>query len=376
MATTQGYIEFVAERLAFVGNVRYKKMFGEYMVYINEKPLVLVCDETAFVKKLPCLDALMADAERGFPYNDAKEHYILDVENSELTKLVIEELDKVTPMPKPKVKKPPKPDVLYHFTSPIHLSAILQSGYLALSESNLNIGEGNCGVVWLTTSPDPINHGLKFDDAIFAEFDKTRIRITVRYKPSFKLWDEWSDKKGMDNAYKEIIIATAHAEETYKTWYISERKISFDDILKIENLATGEIFSIESTLKSLPAAEPFNMRFKAATDEYIINQRAELQVILLNVREVIRAALPNATEKISYQMPTFWQGRNLIHFAAQKNHLGIYPGAAAMEHFAPRLVEYKTSKGAIQFPYKTFGAEQMKLIAEIAAWCGRENIKV
>jgi hypothetical protein len=43
-----------------------------------------------------------------------------------------------------------------------------------------------------------------------------------------------------------------------------------------------------------------------------------------------------------------------------------------MEHFMPRLTDYKTSKGAVQFPYKSFGAQQLALIAEIAAWCGRE----
>ena len=74
-------------------------------------------------------------------------------------------------------------------------------------------------------------------------------------------------------------------------------------------------------------------------------------------------------------MPTYWQGRNLIHFAAQKNHLGIYPGAEAMEYFDPRLSGYKTSKGAIQFPYKTFRKEQYELVAEIAAWCGKERAK-
>ena len=74
-------------------------------------------------------------------------------------------------------------------------------------------------------------------------------------------------------------------------------------------------------------------------------------------------------------MPTFWQGRNLIHFAAQKNHLGIYPGAATMKHFAPRLTEYKTCKGSVQFPYKSFDPKQMALITEIAAWCGKENAK-
>jgi uncharacterized protein YdhG (YjbR/CyaY superfamily) len=55
-----------------------------------------------------------------------------------------------------------------------------------------------------------------------------------------------------------------------------------------------------------------------------------------------------------------------------KNHLGIYPGAAAMEHFAPRLTEYQPSKGAIQFPYKGFGDGQLALISEIAVWRGRE----
>jgi uncharacterized protein YdhG (YjbR/CyaY superfamily) len=108
-------------------------------------------------------------------------------------------------------------------------------------------------------------------------------------------------------------------------------------------------------------------------DQYITDQPGSIQGLLMDVRKAIRGTLPDATEKISWQMPTFWRGRNLIHFAAQKNHLGIYPGAAAMEHFAPRLAGYKTSKGAVQFPYKSFGAEQLKLIAEIAAWCGKAS---
>ncbi len=105
--------------------------------------------------------------------------------------------------------------------------------------------------------------------------------------------------------------------------------------------------------------------------KYITEQPEDVRALLTEVWQTIRAALPDVTEKLSWQMPTFWRGHNLIHFAAQKNHLGIYPGAAAMEHFAPRLTGYKTSKGAVQFPYKSFGAEQLALIAEIAAWCGK-----
>jgi uncharacterized protein YdhG (YjbR/CyaY superfamily) len=107
--------------------------------------------------------------------------------------------------------------------------------------------------------------------------------------------------------------------------------------------------------------------------DYIATQQEDVQPHLRDVYRAIKTELPDAAEKISWQMPTFWKGQNLIHFAAQKNHLGIYPGAAAMEHFAPRLTEYKTSKGAVQFPYKE--PFPMELIADIAAWCGRNNAK-
>jgi len=110
-------------------------------------------------------------------------------------------------------------------------------------------------------------------------------------------------------------------------------------------------------------------------DEYIDAQPLHLQQLLRRVRGTIKASAPDAIEKISYQMPTFWKGRNLIHFAAHKNHLGIYPGAAAMVYFKPHLNSYKTSKGAIQFPYKDFGDDQLGLISEIAAWCAEHNAK-
>jgi len=125
----------------------------------------------------------------------------------------------------------------------------------------------------------------------------------------------------------------------------------------------------ESDKLNAKLAEPMDI------DEYIGVQLYAVQPILQKVRGVIRAVIPDAVEKISYQMPTFWSGCNLIHFAAQKNHLGLYPGAAAMEYFKPRLTAYKTSKGAIQFPYKTFGEEQLSLISEIAVWSGRENAR-
>lgn len=105
MATTVDYIEFVCEQLAGVGAVRYRKMFGEYMVCVNDKPILLVCDNTVFVKILPQLSELMAGAETALPYEGGKLHYILDIENRALTLAVIAILEPLTPLPKPKEKR-------------------------------------------------------------------------------------------------------------------------------------------------------------------------------------------------------------------------------------------------------------------------------
>jgi len=104
MSTSVDFIEYVCDQIKGVGAVRNKKMFGEYMVYVNEKPILLVCDNSVFVKNLPCLDDLMANAEKGYPYDGAKEHYILDIDNSDLAREVVAVLEQVTPLPKPKPK--------------------------------------------------------------------------------------------------------------------------------------------------------------------------------------------------------------------------------------------------------------------------------
>jgi len=103
-----------------------------------------------------------------------------------------------------------------------------------------------------------------------------------------------------------------------------------------------------------------------SVDAYIADHPAEVQPILQKIRETIRAAAPDAVEKFSWKMPTFWQGENLIHFAAFKKHISIFPGSEAVEIFADKLTDYKTAKGTIQFqldkpiPYE--------LIDEITRW--------
>jgi len=104
----------------------------------------------------------------------------------------------------------------------------------------------------------------------------------------------------------------------------------------------------------------------ATIDEYIAAQPEAVHPLLTKVREIIRAAAPDAVEKISWRMPTFWQGENLIHFAASKKHLGIYPGDLTRTPFADKLTGYHTSKGAIQFPYDK--PIPYDLIAEITAF--------
>ena len=104
MATTREYIAFVCEQIERYGAVRSRKMFGEYMVYLNEKPILLVCDNTVFVRKLPNVEPVMKafGAECGFPYAGAKELFVLDIENRDLLDRLIPLLEGITPMPKKK----------------------------------------------------------------------------------------------------------------------------------------------------------------------------------------------------------------------------------------------------------------------------------
>ena len=102
-------------------------------------------------------------------------------------------------------------------------------------------------------------------------------------------------------------------------------------------------------------------------DDYIAAQDEKYQPVLREVRAVLRNALPEAEERISWSMPTYWKGRNIIHFAASKKHLGLYPGDEATAAFAEELSGLGVSKGTIRVPYdQPLPAE---LIERIAKWC-------
>ena len=104
-------------------------------------------------------------------------------------------------------------------------------------------------------------------------------------------------------------------------------------------------------------------------EEYILAQDEDIRCCLQRVREVLISRLPDAMEKISWSMPTYWKGYNIIHFAANKKHIGLYPGPEAVAFFAEKLDQAgcKYSKGSIQILYSE--ELPLRLIGDIAKWC-------
>lgn len=110
MASSPDFIKFVADQVAAAGdNIRYRKMFGDYMLYCDDRPVLLICDDTVYVKQIPETMAIFAahgvTPDAGIPYNGARPHWILDVENIDLSVDMVRELARVLPVPKPKKKK-------------------------------------------------------------------------------------------------------------------------------------------------------------------------------------------------------------------------------------------------------------------------------
>lgn len=110
MATSSDFIEFVYDQVAnATDSIRYRKMFGDYMVFSCDKPVLLVCDDTVYVKQIPDVLAVFSahgiTPDAGIPYKGARPYYILDIENTDLAIEMVQTLTRVLPMPKPKKKK-------------------------------------------------------------------------------------------------------------------------------------------------------------------------------------------------------------------------------------------------------------------------------
>jgi len=107
-------------------------------------------------------------------------------------------------------------------------------------------------------------------------------------------------------------------------------------------------------------------------DEYIASFPKEAQKILEAIRATIKAAAPEAEEKISYQMPTFFLNGNLIHFAAFKNHIGIYPTPSGTQAFKDEISRYQGAKGSIRLPIDE--PMPLELISRIVKFRVAENL--
>jgi len=92
------------------------------------------------------------------------------------------------------------------------------------------------------------------------------------------------------------------------------------------------------------------MRKYESIDEYISDFPEEARKKLVEMRSIIRQQAPQALEKISYQIPTFYLNGNLVHFAAFAKHIGFYPTSSGIRAFEKELSKYKHAKGSVQFP--------------------------
>ena len=101
----------------------------------------------------------------------------------------------------------------------------------------------------------------------------------------------------------------------------------------------------------------------ATIDDYIAGHPPKIRARLSAMRRTIRQNAPGAAERISYRIPTFYLGGNLVHFAAFDRHVGFYPGAAGIAAFKDALADYKSAKGSVQFPHSE--PLPLDLVAEI-----------
>ena len=111
----------------------------------------------------------------------------------------------------------------------------------------------------------------------------------------------------------------------------------------------------------------------ANVDEYISGFPLETQRLLMELRETIRHAAPDAEEVISYAMPAYKLNGMLVYFAGYAGHIGFYPGAGGIAKFKDQLSAYKGAKGSVQFPLDR--PLPLKLITQIVKFRITENIE-
>ena len=105
MASSPDFVSYICEQLEGLGAVRSRKMFGEYMVYLNDKPVIIICGDQPMVKLLPCLEELLRDRPTQPPYEGAKDHYVLDPDDRETLREAARLGEGGTPLPQKRAPK-------------------------------------------------------------------------------------------------------------------------------------------------------------------------------------------------------------------------------------------------------------------------------
>jgi uncharacterized protein YdhG (YjbR/CyaY superfamily) len=170
-------------------------------------------------------------------------------------------------------------------------------------------------------------------NSTFAEVRAKKDGMVIAFA-SDKIHDDWNASKVLQTSKNRV----AHYFE-----------VTDDTLFSVFTERISQAYQL--TQSSRPRKEPADKPQYTTIDEYIALFPAEVQEILKKIRATVHEAAPDAQEKISWQMPTFWQHENLVHFAAHQSHIGFYPGASGVEAFVDKLKEYKASKGTIQFPF-------------------------
>jgi uncharacterized protein YdhG (YjbR/CyaY superfamily) len=116
------------------------------------------------------------------------------------------------------------------------------------------------------------------------------------------------------------------------------------------------------------------MKTYKSVDKYISAFPIDIQMKLIEMRKAIREVAPEALEKISYGIPTFYLNGNLVHFAGYKKHIGFYPTPSGIKEFEKEISKYKYSKGAVQFPLDK--DLPITLIKKIVKFRVKENTKI
>lgn len=102
-------------------------------------------------------------------------------------------------------------------------------------------------------------------------------------------------------------------------------------------------------------------------DAYLFDFPEDIRHLLQKVRSCIIEVVPEASEAIKYGIPTYvYHKQNLVHFGGYRKHIGFYPTPKVLMHFERQIVEYKSSKGAVQFPLDR--PIPLELIAEMTLY--------